>query len=151
MHYVHIGLGRGYMASIMSYFAMLRSRHEDHEADLIVEDFAAPFSTALSPLWSDRPTIAMVQWLNGRESRQYKLPFFLVERLGVRMHRRFIAVSEDLADKLRAGNRNTLVEVVPNGVEPGAFHAGSDRQADHGATSCSWAGWRSPRRASTCC
>jgi glycosyltransferase involved in cell wall biosynthesis/O-antigen/teichoic acid export membrane protein len=120
VQYVHIGRSWGYSGSIFTYFLALPVavwRHR-HDVDLVVEDFAAPISSALSPLWSPRPVVAMVQWLNAREkSSQYKLPFFLVEMLGLRLHRHFIAVSEDLAATIRRRAPHAEVWVVPNGVD----------------------------------
>lgn len=123
LKYVHIGLPIGYFTAILSYFAVLPFAIRRHRADIVVEEFAAPFSSALIPLWTRRPTLALVQWLNSREkSWQYKLPFLLFEQLGVRVHRRFVAVSDDLAERLRRMNSRAVVDVVPNGVEPLALH-----------------------------
>jgi glycosyltransferase involved in cell wall biosynthesis len=63
--------------------------------------------------------VGVVQWLWARQkSRQYKLPFFLVEQWGVRTHRRLIAVSSGIAARLQALNPAADVRVIPNGVEP---------------------------------
>jgi glycosyltransferase involved in cell wall biosynthesis/O-antigen/teichoic acid export membrane protein len=126
VRYVHIGTSRGQWASLLSYFAVLPFHARRHAADLVVEDFAAPFSSALSPLWDPRPKLAVVQWLNAREkSRQYKLPFFIVESIGVRLHARYIAVSDDLADSIRQRNPRATVTPVPNGVEAESFEVPS--------------------------
>jgi glycosyltransferase involved in cell wall biosynthesis/O-antigen/teichoic acid export membrane protein len=131
VRYVHIGSPRGHWASLLSYFAVLPFHARRHAADLVVEDFAAPFSSALSPLWDPRPKLAVVQWLNAREkSRQYKLPFFLVESLGVRLHGRYIAVSDDLADTIRRRNPRAEVTAVPNGVEAESFAVPSSDSGD---------------------
>jgi glycosyltransferase involved in cell wall biosynthesis/O-antigen/teichoic acid export membrane protein len=118
VRYVHIGHPGRYWVSVITYFLALPLQARRRAADLVVEDFAAPVSSALSPIWDRRPRLAMVQWLNAREkSRQYKIPFFLVEALGVYLHRRYIAVSEDLAATIRGRNPRAEVTVVPNGVE----------------------------------
>lgn len=122
VRYIHIGLPIGYFTAILSYFAMLPFATRRYEADLVVEEFAAPFSSALIPLWTRRPTLAVVQWLNSKEkSQQYKLPFLLFEWVGVRMHRRFVAVSADVGDQLARINPAAEVDVIPNGVEPAMF------------------------------
>lgn len=131
VRYVHIGLPLGYFGSILTYFAALPLALWRHRSDLVVEDFAAPFGGALVPWLTRRPTVGMVQWLFAREkSRQYRLPFFLVESLAVRSHRRLIAVSSDLGDQLQARNPRARVDVVPNGVEPAAFLARGRRTGD---------------------
>lgn len=86
--------------------------------DLVVEDFAAPMSSALVPLWTRRPTVAVVQWLAAREtSRRYNLPFFVFEELGLRIHRRFIAVSESIAGRISAANPDADVRTIHAGVD----------------------------------
>lgn len=119
VRYVPIGRPWGYTGSIVTYFlALPLATWRRRQADLIVEDFAAPISSALAPLWSPVPVISMVQWLNAYEkSRQYRLPFFLVERLGVRVQDRFVTVSSGIAERLREGNPRAHVWVVPNGVD----------------------------------
>lgn len=122
VRYLHIGRSWGYFGSMLTYFAAVPIGMWKHRADLVVEDFAAPFSSCLSPLWTRRKIVAMVQWLNAKEkSKQYHLPFWLVEKLGLRLHRNYIAVSGDLADKIRAGSKRAHVDVVGNGVPSSAF------------------------------
>ena len=123
VRYVHVGLPGGYLVEVVSYFLCLPFVLRRHEADVVIEDFAAPMSSALVPLYERRrPVIALVQWLNAEEkSAQYHLPLHLVQRWGVRLHTRFIAVSEDIASRLRRGNPTAEVSVVPNGVDPVAF------------------------------
>lgn len=131
VRYIHVGLPRGYFPSLLSYFACLPGVVRKHEADLVVEDFAAPFSSALTPLYVRKPLVAMVQWLNAREkSKQYKLPFFLFEKFGVPRYESFIAVSEDLGSKIRSMNKSAKIDVVANGVDREAFDASSDQKRD---------------------
>lgn len=122
VRYVHVGRAWGYFGSILTYFGAVPFALRKHRADLVVEDFAAPFSSCLSPLWTRRKMVAMVQWLNAREkSRQYHLPFWLVEKWGLRLHHRYIAVSSDLADKIRLGSAGADVTVIANGVPAESF------------------------------
>jgi glycosyltransferase involved in cell wall biosynthesis len=124
VHYLHVGVGRGgnRWTRLLGYVQGLPGAARRHQADLVVEDFFAPFSSMAAPRWTGRPTIGMVQWLHARDkSRQYRLPLHLVERLGVRSHRRLVAVSHGTADKLRALNPAATVEVIENGVEAAAF------------------------------
>jgi glycosyltransferase involved in cell wall biosynthesis len=71
---------------------------------------------------TNRPVLGVVQWLFAVEkSKQYHLPFHVVERVGLASHRRLIAVSEDLAHELRIRNPTALVSVVGNGLPDWAF------------------------------
>jgi glycogen synthase len=125
VRYEHVGIGRGRnrLTRLLGYVAMLPlavRRHPD--ADLVVEDFLPPFSSMAAPLWTRRPVVGMVQWLHAREkTRQYKLPFHLVERAAVRTHRRLVAVSEGTAERLTAMNPRAVVDVIGNGVDRSLF------------------------------
>ncbi len=123
VHYVPIGYGSGRnrLTRLVAYVARLPfevSRRRS-SIDLVVEDFFAPFSTMAAPLWTQRPTIGVVQWLHARDkARQYKLPLHWMERLGVRKHRRLIAVSQGIAERLKKLNPDVHVDVIGNGVDP---------------------------------
>ncbi|HZG88809.1 MAG TPA: glycosyltransferase family 4 protein, partial [Pseudonocardia sp.] len=121
--YVHVGLGTGRnRVTRTAGYALAAVREcRRRAADLVVEDFFAPISTAAAPLWSGRPTVGVVQWLNAREkAHQYRLPFHAVERFGVRRHRRMVAVSHQVGADLQALNPTAAVEVIGNGVPPAA-------------------------------
>jgi len=120
----HAGVPAGYAGAVASYFAALPAVLARFPHDLVVEDFGAPIGGALVPLYARRPCVAVVNWLFAREmARKYRLPVHWVQALAVRSHRRVVAVSDDLAARLRAGNPRVEVEVIPNGVEPAAFAA----------------------------
>jgi glycosyltransferase involved in cell wall biosynthesis len=122
IRYVPIGLSLGYFGSILTYFASLPWALRRYSSDLVVEDFAPPFSSVLVPMWSRRPTVGLVQWLFARlKSRQYYLPFHVVERWGVRSHHDLIAVSDWTAAELRSLNPDARIDVIRNGVSRVAF------------------------------
>jgi len=128
IRYVQVGIRYSYFGRIISYLLCLPIALRRYPSDLVVEDFTPPMSTALVPLWTRRPVVGMVQWLWARQkSRQYKLPFFLIEQWGVRTHRQLIAVSSGIAARLRALNPAAEVQVIPNGVE---LMNGSTRELD---------------------
>ena len=80
-----------------------------------------------SPPWrSDTSLVArssdVAQWLFASDkTRQYHLPFHVVEQIGLRSHRRIIAVSEDMADAVRTRNPMATVTVIPAGLPDEAF------------------------------
>lgn len=131
VEYVPVGLPIGYFPSLISYFVMLPLVARKYPADLVVEEFAAPISSILSPWWTRRPTLAVVQWMNSREkSRQYRLPFFVFEMIGARLHRRFVTVSDDMRQQILTANPDARVEVIPNGVDPALTEPGPRRGPD---------------------
>ncbi|WFR84305.1 glycosyltransferase family 4 protein [Arthrobacter sp. Y-9] len=135
VHYVPIGIGTGKnrMTRLLAYVIRLPFEVQKRRGttDLVVEDFFAPFSTMAAPLWTRRPTIGVVQWLNAKDkARQYKLPLYWIERWGVRKHHRLITVSHGIAERLSAQNPTAHVDVIGNGVDPEAWnpqpHLGHD-------------------------
>jgi glycosyltransferase involved in cell wall biosynthesis len=125
VRYEHVGIGQGgtRLTRLLGYVAALPAAvWASPDADLVVEDFLPPFSSMAVPLWTRRPVVGMVQWLHAREkSRQYRLPFHLVERAAVRTHRRLIAVSQGTAERLREMNPGVHIDVIGNGVDPALF------------------------------
>jgi glycosyltransferase involved in cell wall biosynthesis/O-antigen/teichoic acid export membrane protein len=122
VRYVHVGLPWGQKLSLLSYFACLPWALLRYPSDLVVEDFAAPFSTVAVPWLTSRPVVGVVQWLFAREkAAQYGLPFHLVERIGLASHRNLVAVSADLGAELRRRNPRATVHVIENGLPEEAF------------------------------
>ncbi|MCH6160837.1 glycosyltransferase [Streptomyces marispadix] len=102
------------------------------DPDLVVEDFAAPFSSVCVPWLTRRPVVGVVQWLAAAEkTEQYGLPFHLVERLGLRSHSRLVAVSEGLAAELRRRRPGAQVTALPNGIDRAAFTAPAGAAREH--------------------
>ena len=131
VRYIPVGYPLGYWGGIVSYFLAVPFVARRLEADLVVEDFAAPIGSVLPRLWTRRPVVAVVQWLNAKEkAAQYHLPFHLVEAMGVRSHREFVAMSRDLAGKIREGNVSARIAVIPNGVPAAAFTVSTPRGDD---------------------
>jgi glycosyltransferase involved in cell wall biosynthesis len=123
--YRHVGIGLSYTASIFSYLAALPAAVRSSTADLVVEEFSPPFSSVGVARWSGKPTVGMVQWYFAADTaRGYRLPgapFGAVERWGTRGYRELIALSQDLADRLRSMAPAAKISVVGMGVDPGAY------------------------------
>ena len=118
VRYRPVGLNLGYLGSVVTYHLAIPWLLLWHWPDLVIEDFSAPNSSDLVPLWTRSATLALVQWLFAREtSERYHLPFWLPENTGVRLHHRFIAASGYIANRLRALNPGADIDVVYAGVE----------------------------------
>jgi glycosyltransferase involved in cell wall biosynthesis len=121
---------RGAMLNRLAYFALLGPAIARHPHDLLVEDLSAPFSTGFAPLYTRRPVVASVQWLFAEQmTAKYRLPFHLVERMGLPLYRHFIAVSGWLAETIRGREPRADVRTIHNGVEPLAFEVEPQRPA----------------------
>jgi glycosyltransferase involved in cell wall biosynthesis len=94
-------------------FAARRIPHE-----LWIESFTPPFSTSFVPLFSPAPVVGFAQNLSGRQmSRRYKIPFFLIERLGLRCYRDIVVLNPADAQTIRRWNPSATVRVIPNSVD----------------------------------
>jgi glycosyltransferase involved in cell wall biosynthesis len=118
----YIRLGRkirnhGSSHHITFFFSLPRAIRQ-FDYDLLVEDFMPPASATLNPLFSKAPTIASVQWFFAEAlSRQYKLPFFIGERYGVKLYKHFIVLTESMRNTIKQRNSRADSVVIPNGVD----------------------------------
>ncbi|HYM83633.1 MAG TPA: glycosyltransferase family 4 protein, partial [Candidatus Dormibacteraeota bacterium] len=122
IRWLPIGPRRAGRLPQLAWFALAGLEARRQDADIVIEDFGAPFSVAMSPLLTDRPVVACVQWLFAREMRaKYGLPFDAVESLGLRAYDDFVVVSDWLAGAVRRRRPEARVETIPNGVPASAF------------------------------
>ncbi|MET7619743.1 glycosyltransferase [Streptomyces sp. NPDC005408] len=86
--------------------------------DLWMENFTPPFSTSLVPLVTRAPVVGIDQVRSGEAMwRKYHLPFFLVERLGIRCYRNLVVMNEADAVAVRRLSPRASVQVIANGVD----------------------------------
>jgi glycosyltransferase involved in cell wall biosynthesis len=86
--------------------------------DLWIESFTPPFSTSFIPLFSPGPVVGFAQNLSGREmSHRYKIPFFLIERLGLRCYRDVVVLNPADGRAVRQHSPAATVRVIPNSVD----------------------------------
>ncbi len=94
-------------------FAARRIRH-----DLWIESFTPPFSTSFLPLFSPTRVVGLAQSLSGEEMwRRYRLPFFLVERFGLRFYRDVVVLNGADSVMVRRFSPSATVRVIPNGID----------------------------------
>lgn len=112
--------GFGPRAGQLAFLAALPFYLKRQDFDLWLESLTPPFSTAFLPLFTDKPVIGLVHMLTGKDMRRkYKLPFDLLEAVGLARYRYFIVVSDQQKEELSRLNDTAKVEVIPNGVELG--------------------------------
>ncbi|MFI9201966.1 glycosyltransferase [Streptomyces sp. NPDC053048] len=119
-------LARSRFAAQIAYFAVTVTRlgwlTRRYDPDVVVEDFAAPFSSVCVPYLTRKPVVGLVQWLFAADkAREFHLPFGAVERRGLASHTTLVAVSDGLGAELRERHPSARVEVIPNGVDQAAF------------------------------
>jgi glycosyltransferase involved in cell wall biosynthesis len=86
--------------------------------DMWIESFTPPFSTSFLPFFSRSPIVGLAQSLSGEEMWQrYRLPFFLIERLGLRFYRDVVVLNQADRMRIRRCNPEAAVRVIPNCVD----------------------------------
>ncbi|AGL17159.1 glycosyltransferase family 4 protein [Actinoplanes sp. N902-109] len=85
--------------------------------DLWIESLTPPVTAGLLPLVRRVPVVGLVQMLAAADmQRKYRLPFTLVERLALRLYRRFVVLNETDAAAIRRWSPRATCEIIPNGV-----------------------------------
>ncbi len=121
--YKHIGLGSANIRfNNAAFFVALPLALWKFKADVIIECFTAPISTCFSPLYTKIPVIGMPTMFEAGEfSKKYHLPFHLVEKLGVRFYKYFLAYSPINQKKMLKMNPKIHFRLIPNGIGEEAF------------------------------
>lgn len=88
------------------------------ESDVWFESFTPPLSTAFLPIFTRKKVVGLVHFLSGEEMlRKYKLPFFLIERFGLKTYKHFISLSSYWKSKIRNSNSKADIAIIPNGLD----------------------------------
>ena len=89
------------------------------KCDLWIDSFTPPFSVSLVPIFLGKSrVIGMVHMLSGKDmKRKYKLPFDIVERLGLKLYKHFIVLTEQSKYEILRSNPNADIKVIPNGID----------------------------------
>lgn len=116
--YTSMPIGRaGPRAGQLLYHAMLPLAARRIPHDLWIENFTPPFSTSFLPLFSPGPVVGLVQSLSGNEmSSRYHLPFFIVERFGLRFYRDVVVLNPADQELVRKYSPSAVVRLIPNGI-----------------------------------
>lgn len=106
-------IGQVCFSLVLPFFARRK------RADIWYESLTPPCSFSFTPLCARMPVVGVAHMLSGEDMRRkYRLPFDRLERVGLRLYRRFVVLSEAVAAKVRTANPRADVVIIPNGVEP---------------------------------
>lgn len=110
-HYFGAKIGQLIFHFLLPFYATYQ------EYDLWIESFTPPFSTSFLPIFTKKPTIGLVHMLAGEDmSRKYKIPFYLIEKMGLKTYGNFIVLNEETKAKIKNLNRRSRIKIIPNGV-----------------------------------
>jgi len=123
IYYKHIGLGTGNIKlNNAVFFLALPFAVKSIYSDVILECFTAPISTSFAPIFTKIPVIGMPTMFEAGEfSKKYHLPFDLVEKLGCRHYKYFLAYSKINKKKMHSMNKKVFTKIIPNGVDEDFF------------------------------
>ncbi len=86
--------------------------------DIWMESFSPPFTTAFLPSVTKKPVVGVVHMLAAEDmKRKYKLPFHLVEKLGLKHYKIIVTTSEYMQKKLKSINPACDIQIISNGIE----------------------------------
>ncbi len=94
-----------------------------------IESFGPPFTTAFLPLFGRKNIVGVMHMFAAAEmKRKYKLPFGLIEKMGLRMYKNIIATSSAFEHKIHQISPNSKIAIIENGVEKVKAHTGKRKK-----------------------
>lgn len=122
--YIHVGLGSNHARlNNIVYVLMLPFVVKKIKADIILENFTAPFATCFSPLFTKIPVVFLTSFFNPRAlEKKYKIPFHVVTDLGLKLYKYGIPLTKEQEDEVKKNNASIITKVIPNGVDKNYFN-----------------------------
>ncbi|MHC1562133.1 glycosyltransferase family 4 protein [Actinomycetospora sp. C-140] len=108
--------------------AVVAARHTD--ADVVVEEFAAPLGSLAMPRWARRPVVGVAMWLPVPAPTDRWAPLHRLRWSAIRSHRSVIVRSPGTAEQLAAAGSRAHVAVISDGIDPAALRPASGRRGD---------------------
>ncbi len=121
--YIHIGLGSKYpKLNNFIYITSIGKIALRLKADIIIEDFVAPFSVCFTPLYTKIPVIGRGSFFApGEMLKKYKLPFDIVLKIGIKIYKYFIALNINQVKIVEKLNPKINTRLIYNGVDSKNF------------------------------
>jgi len=118
VNYRRIGTTRfGARTSQLIFHLLLPYYCRKEKFDIWIESFTPPHSTSFLPLFTDKPVVGLVHMLSGHEmARKYKIPFYIIESLGLRFYKKFIVPHQNIKGKILQHSKQADIEIISNGV-----------------------------------
>jgi glycosyltransferase involved in cell wall biosynthesis len=108
----------GPRASQLLFHALLPMTARRIPHDLWIESFTPPFSTSFLPLFTPARVVGFAQNLSADAmTRRYRLPFFLIERFGLRFYRDIVVLNPADQARVRRYSPAARVVVIPNCID----------------------------------
>lgn len=119
VHYRQLPIGwAGPRGGQLLFHAILPFAARRIPHDVWIESFTPPFSTSFVPIFSRKRVVGFAQGLPGRDMwGRYRLPFFLIERFGLRFYDDIVVLNSADYTLVRRYSPSATVRVIPNGID----------------------------------
>ncbi len=121
--YIHIGLGTNHARlNNIAYILILPFVVRKIKADIILENFTAPFATCFSPLFTKIPVVFLTSFFNPKAlEKKYKIPFHIITKFGLKFYKYGIPLTKEQENEVKKNNNKINTMVIPNGVDGNYF------------------------------
>lgn len=121
--YIHIGLGSKYARlNNIAYILILPFVVRKIKADIILENFTAPFATCFSPLFTKIPVVFLTSFFNPKAlEKKYKIPFHIITKFGLKFYKYGIPLTKEQESEVKKNNNKINTMVISNGVDENYF------------------------------
>lgn len=121
--YVHIGMGSGNAKlNNLAYIVTLPFIVARIKADIIIENFTAPFVVCFSPIFTKIPVVGLTSFFSPRAMKEkYKIPFNILTDWGIKLYKHVIVLTEIQAKEVEKVQPEANVHVISNGVDEEYF------------------------------
>jgi len=97
--------------------------------DLLVEDFMPPMGPTFTPWFSQKPTVASIQWFFAEAwQRQFKLPFVFGQKLLLGNYRNFVVMTDKMKQHIAGRVPGARIQTIANAVPEHYFADTPDYQ-----------------------
>lgn len=108
----------------LSFIAQLGPRIALSPHDIIVEEFMPPFGFSLTPLWTPKPVISIVQWyFFDFWEQKYKLPFKTIMKkiAATGLYKHFIVQTKAMGSEIASHIPDATINTIPCGINQKEF------------------------------
>lgn len=109
----------------ISFLAQLGPRIAMRPHDLVIEEFMPPFGFCMTPLWTKKPVISIIQWYFFEYwEKKYKLPFKkIMENVSkTGLYKNFIVQSDAMGKEVKKHVPGAVIKKIPCGINQNEFN-----------------------------
>lgn len=130
VEYKHIGLGSNFSKLNNIFFVISSPFYAANiKADVLIENFTAPFSVSLVPLFARLPVVGSPSFFASKDlAEKYKLPFDVVTRVLIKLYKYSIAFNSVQEKELIDLNPKLKTRLVFNGADDNYFNIKTSEQ-----------------------